>query len=76
MLYGFFSTSVFWASLFLLCHSSEYDQCVHCKSLNGIFIILVLYVEDMLVASKSMGKINKVNAQMAMTIVCTSKFEW
>lgn len=55
---------------------SEYDQCVHFKSLNGIFIILVLYVDDMLVASKSMGKINKLNAQMAMTIVSTSKFEW
>eukprot|EP00253_Pinus_taeda_P034029 PITA_34029 len=33
---------------------SEYDHCVYFKQLNnGIFIILVLYVDDMLLASKS-----------------------
>jgi hypothetical protein len=34
---------------------------------NGIFIILVLYVEDMLVASKSMEEINKLKDHMART---------
>lgn len=37
------------------------------KSLNGICIILVLYVDDMLVANKSMDEINKLKAQMART---------
>jgi hypothetical protein len=34
---------------------------------NGIFIILVLYVDDMLVASKSMVEINKLKVQLART---------
>jgi hypothetical protein len=47
---------------------SEYDHCVYFKTLeNGIFIILVLYVEDMLVASKNMVEINKLKAQLDMT---------
>jgi hypothetical protein len=45
---------------------SEYDHCVYFKKLeNGMFIILVLCVDDMLVASKSMVKINKLKAQLA-----------
>ena len=43
---------------------SEYDHCVYFKKLeNDMFIILVLYVDDMLVASKSMFEINRLNAQ-------------
>ena len=42
---------------------SEYDHCVYFKKLaNDMFIILVLYVDDMLVASKSMFEINKLKA--------------
>ena len=33
---------------------SEYDHCLYFKKLNDIFIILVLYVDDMLIVSKSM----------------------
>ena len=47
---------------------NKYDHCVCFKSLeNGLFIILVLYVDDMLVASKSMAEINKLQAQLART---------
>jgi len=47
---------------------SEYDHCVYFKKLNnGIFIILVLYVDDMLLASKSITEINRLKAQMART---------
>jgi hypothetical protein len=39
---------------------SEYDHCVYFKKLeNDMFIILVLDVDDMLMASKSMVEINK-----------------
>jgi hypothetical protein len=41
---------------------SEYDHCVYFKSFNGIFIILVLYVDDMLVARKIMVEINRLKA--------------
>jgi hypothetical protein len=45
---------------------SEYDHCVYLKKLeNGMFIILVLYFDDMFVASKSMVKINKLKAHLA-----------
>jgi hypothetical protein len=45
---------------------SEYDHCVYFKMLeNDIFIILVLYVDDMLAASKSMVEINMLKAQLA-----------
>ena len=37
------------------------------KKLNDIFIILVLYVDDMLIVSKSMDKINRLKAHMART---------
>jgi len=47
---------------------SEYHHCVYFKSLeNRIFIILVLYVEDILIARKIMVEINKLNAHMDMT---------
>ena len=47
---------------------SEYDHCVYFNKLsNGIFIILVLYVEDMLLARKSITEINRLKAQMART---------
>eukprot|EP00253_Pinus_taeda_P013210 PITA_13210 len=47
---------------------SEYDHCVYFKQLNnGIFIILVLHVDNMLLASKSIVEINKLKAQMTRT---------
>jgi len=47
---------------------SEYDHCVYFKQLkNGMFIILVLYVDDMLLASKSIDEINRLKTQMART---------
>eukprot|EP00253_Pinus_taeda_P009951 PITA_09951 len=47
---------------------SEYDHCVYFKQLNnGMFIILVLYVDDMLLASKSIEEINRLKTQMART---------
>ena len=47
---------------------SEYDHCVYFKKLNnGIFIILVLYVDDILLASKRITNINKLKVQMART---------
>lgn len=46
--------------------SSEYYHCVYFKGLkNGLFIILVLYVDNILVASKSVVEINGLKAQMA-----------
>jgi hypothetical protein len=43
---------------------SEYDQCVYFKKLeNNIFIIFVLYVDDMLMERKSMVDINNLKAQ-------------
>jgi hypothetical protein len=51
---------------------SEYDHCVYFKSLeNGIFIILVLYVEDMLIARNIMAEISNLNARMDMTFDMT-----
>ena len=47
---------------------SEYDHCVYFKQLNnGMFIILVLYVDDMLLASKNIEEINRLKTQMART---------
>ena len=46
---------------------SEYDHCVYFKSFHGIFIILALYVDDMLIASKSMEEINRLKAQLSRT---------
>lgn len=47
---------------------SEYAHCVYFKSLkNGLFVILALYVDYMLVTSKSMVEINKLQVQLART---------
>jgi len=46
---------------------SEYDHCVYFKSFNGIFIILASYVDDMLIASKSMEEINRLKDQLSRT---------
>ena len=37
------------------------------QNLNDIFIILVLYVDDILIVRKSMDDINRLKAQMART---------
>jgi hypothetical protein len=40
----------------------EYDCCVYVKSLDdGSFIFLLLYVDDMLIAAKSIVEVNKLN---------------
>ena len=45
---------------------SEYHHCVYFKKLNiGIFIILVLYVGDVILEIKSITEINRLKAQMA-----------
>jgi hypothetical protein len=45
---------------------SEYDHCVYFKKLNnGIIIILVFYVDDMILSSKRKTEINRLKAQMA-----------
>jgi hypothetical protein len=47
---------------------SENDHCVYFKILNnGIFIILVLYVDNMLLARKIITEINRLKAQMVRT---------
>jgi hypothetical protein len=47
---------------------SEYDHCIYFKKLNnGIFIILVLYVDYMLLERKIITEINRLKAQMART---------
>ena len=46
---------------------SEYDHCLYFKKLNDIFMILVLYVDDMLIVSKSMDEINRLKDRMART---------
>jgi hypothetical protein len=46
--------------------TSEYDHCVYLKMLeNDIFIIFVLYVDDMLVERIFMVKINRLKAHLA-----------
>jgi hypothetical protein len=47
---------------------SEYDHCVYFKKLNnGIFIILVFNVHDMILARKIINEINILKDQMART---------
>ena len=52
----------------MVCHNytrSEYDHCVYFKKLNnGIFIILVLYVDDILLARKNIIEMNRLKDQM------------
>ncbi|KAJ9558432.1 hypothetical protein OSB04_013046 [Centaurea solstitialis] len=44
---------------------SDYDHCVYFRKLqDGSFIYLLLYVDDMLIASRSMIEIEKLKAQM------------
>ena len=48
---------------------SEYDHCVYLKGLkSGNFIYLLLYVDDMLKASRSRVEIDKVKAQLSSEI--------
>ena len=42
---------------------SEYDHCLYFKRLNDILIILVLYVDDMLILSKSKDEIRKLKVR-------------
>ena len=55
--------------LFMTSHDfrrSGYDSCVHFKKNdNGSFVYLLLYVDDMLIASKDKGEIRKVKAQLS-----------
>ena len=47
---------------------SEYDHYVYFKSLeNGMFIILVLYFDYIIIAIKSMVDINRLKAYLART---------
>ena len=43
---------------------SEYDHSLYFKKLNDIFISLVLYVDDIIIVSKSMDEINRLKAHM------------
>ena len=53
---------------------SEYDHCLYFKNLNDIFIILVLYVDDMLIVSKSMDMINRLKDHIARIFVMKDNF--
>lgn len=47
---------------------SAYDPCVYIKRVSNIsfgFIVLVLYVDDMLLASKYMSKIIRLKVQLS-----------
>ena len=45
---------------------SSYDSCVYFKkSDNGSFVYLLLYVDDMLIATKDKGEIRKVKAKLS-----------
>ena len=46
---------------------TEYDDFVYFKSFNGIFIIWVLYVDDILIVRKIMEEINMLKAQLSRT---------
>ena len=44
----------------------EYDCCVYVRSLDdGLFIFLLLYMDDMLVAAKSIVKVNKLKVLLS-----------
>ena len=44
----------------------EYDCCVYVRSLDdGSFIFLLLYVDDMLIAAKSIVEINKLKVLLS-----------
>jgi hypothetical protein len=45
---------------------SEYDHCVYFRKLeSGMFIILVLYVDNMILERKNMVEINRLKAHLA-----------
>jgi hypothetical protein len=45
---------------------SDYDNCVYFrKLLNGLFLCLLLYVDDMLITSKNMYSINNLKDQLS-----------
>jgi hypothetical protein len=45
---------------------SKYDHCVHlCRIQDGSYFYLLLYVDDMLIASKSRVEIDKLKAQLS-----------
>ena len=45
---------------------SDYDSCVYHRKLpDGSFVYFLLYVDDMLIAAKSMVEINKVKTQLS-----------
>lgn len=44
---------------------SEYGHCVYFKSFSRIFIILVLYVDDMCIVSQRMEEINRLKAKLS-----------
>ena len=44
---------------------SNYDSCVYLKTVKGSTIYLLLYVDDMLIAAKSMSEINELKKQLS-----------
>ena len=44
---------------------SNYDSCVYLKTVNGSTIYLLLYVDDMLIAAKSMSDIDELKKQLS-----------
>ena len=47
---------------------SQFDHCINlCKLHDGSFIYLLLYVDNMLIASKSKVEIDKLKAQLSKT---------
>lgn len=48
---------------------SEYDHCAYFQKLeNGILIILVIYVDDILIERKIMVEMNRLKAQLVRTL--------
>ena len=70
MLYGFKQSPGKWYKRFhpfILSHclkKSDYDSYVYLKIVNGLFIYLLLYVDDMLIAAKDKLEIAKLKAQL------------
>ena len=44
---------------------SNYDSCVYLKTVKGSTIYLLLYVDDMLIATKSMSDIDELKKQLS-----------
>ena len=48
---------------------NDYDNCVyHKKILDGLFICLLLYVDDMLIVAKNVYKINKLRFNLVVNL--------